>query len=231
MEATTDSELKNLLEEMANGTSTLVEQVYETLLRAVLSGLLKPGEVVSVVKLSARLGVSRTPVHEAIRQLVHDGLVVQEANHRPVIARFSSSEVQDIYDMRLLLECEAAYRAATRLDRPSLQQLRQELDDLMVANRNKKWLRDWADHDSRLHDVIASGSGSDRLADDIRRYRRLHHGFNALCTNPADLEQALEEHQKILDALEARNADGARKAMQLHLMEWQAYFSRSVTHD
>lgn len=208
--------------------STLAEQVYESLLEAILTGKLKQGDVVSVVKLSAQLGVSRTPVHEAIRALVNDGLVIQETNRRPVIAQFTGADVNDIYSMRLLLESEAAARAASRIDRPTIQRLRSEAEDLGRSEKTPEWLRRWADHDSDLHESLAAACGSKLLAQDIRRYRRLHHGFNALCTDANDLGQAVDEHLQLLDALEQRDGDAARNAMNQHLREWQAYFSQRI---
>ena len=95
-----------------SSSSRLSEAVYESLLEAILSGQLGAGKPVSELALSRQLNVSRTPVHEAIGQLVKDGLVRQEANCRPVVASFSSADIGDIFDMRLLLECEATRRAA-----------------------------------------------------------------------------------------------------------------------
>ena len=93
----------------------LSDAVYETLLEAILSGQLAPGTIVSEVSLARQLAVSRTPVHDALRQLAKDGLVQQRANRRAVIATVSRDDVHDIFEMRKLLEGEAARRVERRL--------------------------------------------------------------------------------------------------------------------
>lgn len=185
---------------------------------------LQPGAIVSEVSLAKQLDVSRTPVHDALRQLAKDGLVEQHPNRRPVIAQFSREDVHDIFEMRKLLECEAARRAAEGLDRQTLAKLRDTAEALAKNTKTADWLTRWADFDEEFHDAIAKASGSKRLWQDITRYRLLHRGFNKLTTTVAVLQQALEEHCRILDALEERDAKKAAHAMLVHLKEWQAYF-------
>jgi DNA-binding GntR family transcriptional regulator len=202
----------------------LSDAVYETLLGAILSSQLPPGTVVSEVALARQLAVSRTPVHDALRQLAKDGLVIQQANRRAVIATFSREDVHDIFEMRKLLESEAARRAATRMDRQSLQRLRGVAETLAATRQRPDWVPRWIDFDEEFHDTIARTSGSPRLWQDISRYRLLHRGINAMTTAIEVLEQALREHQAILDGLEERDGERAARAMTVHLAEWQAYF-------
>lgn len=202
----------------------LSDSVYETLLEAILSGRLASGSIVSEVSLAKQLDVSRTPVHDALRQLAKDGLVEQRAGRRAVIATFSKEDVYDIFEMRKLLEGEAARRAATRIDRATLAKLRAFADDLKGNRKASDWMAKWIDFDEQFHDAIAKASGSQRLWQDIVRYRLLHRGFNKLSTNVDSLQQALAEHIAILDALEKRDPDTAAKTMLTHVSEWQAYF-------
>ena len=90
----------------------LSDSVYETLLEAIISGKLARGTIVSEVSLAKQLEVSRTPVHDALRQLAKDGLVEQRAGRRAVIASFSKEDLFDIFEMRMLLESAGARRAA-----------------------------------------------------------------------------------------------------------------------
>lgn len=204
--------------------SRLSDAVYETLVDAILSGKLAPGTAVSELALAAQLKVSRTPVHDALRQLAKDGLVNQQPNRRAVVSRFSQDDVQDIYEMRKVLETEAARRAATRLDRATLAQLRKMADDLKALKRGPEWLERWADFDQEFHTAIARASGSTRLYQDIVRYRLLHRGLNKLVPAAELLQEALNEHVRILEALEKRDPAAAARAMRAHLEEWQAYF-------
>ncbi len=205
-------------------SSRLSDAVYETLLGAIVSGTLVPGSIVSEVSLAKQLAVSRTPVHDALRQLSKDGLVEQRPGRRAVIATFSKEDVFDIFDMRKLLEAEATRRAATRLDRATLSEMRAQADRLRDHPDAADWLDRWADFDENFHDAIGKASGSQRLWQDIVRYRLLHRGFNKLSTTVQVLQQALAEHYEILDQLDNRRAEEAAQAMAKHIVEWQAYF-------
>lgn len=216
-----------------NGESRLEESisqgVYRELFNRILTGELPPGSVVSEKQLADMLGVSRTPVHNAVLQLVKDGLVTQEANHRPVIGRVSESDVEEIFDMRRLLEGEAARRAASRADRATLARLRAAADSLAKEGKRAGALARWADFDDLFHDAIAAACGSSRLAADIQRYRMVHHALNRLRMTENLIPQALREHVAILSALEARDPERAAAAMDEHLCEWKAFYLQQFT--
>ena len=211
----------------ASDRDRLSDSVYQTLLEEVLSGRLPPGKVVSEVALAKEHEVSRTPVHDALRQLAKDGLVEQRAGRRAVIASFAPDDVYDIFEMRKLLECEAARRAAGRLSRPELVRLRATADQLAKSRKRPDWHDRWAEFDEDFHGTIARAAGSPRLTQDIIRYRLMHRGFNKLA-NVEALQQAVEEHLRILEALEKRNGEAAQKAMVAHIQEWQAYFVNHI---
>jgi DNA-binding GntR family transcriptional regulator len=200
------------------------DAVYEALLEAVLAGRLVSGTTISEVALARQLDVSRTPVHDALRQLAKDGLVEQRAGRRAVVAAFTRDDVDDIFEMRKLLEGEAARLAATRIDRQTLARLRASGEGLRRSRGSADWVAEWTDHDETFHDAIARASGSPRLWQDIARYRLLQRGFNKLTAAPDDLAQALEEHFRILEGLERRNPERASRSMVEHIQEWQAYF-------
>ncbi len=208
--------------------SKLSQSVYETILEAIIAGELSPGDVISEVELSRQLNVSRTPVHEAIGALCKDGLVIQEANRRPVIATFTREDAHDVFEMRKLLEGEAAYRAATRIDRPSLENLRATAEELSITRHAPNWLERWIDFDEEFHAVIAQACGSRRLREDVGQYRLLHRVFNKLHTSVDVLGQALAEHQRIIEKLGERDAEGAKQAMIDHIQEWQAFFVQGI---
>lgn len=202
----------------------LSDVVYESLLDSIITARLAPGAIVSEVSLAKQLQVSRTPVHDALRQLAKDGLVEQSAGRRAVIRMFSKDDVHDIFEMRKLLEGESARRAAERIDKTTIAHLRSIGEALKTEPKTADYLTRWADFDEEFHEAIAQASGSKRLWEDITRYRLLHRGFNKLTTTVEGLQEALVEHFQILDALERRDGDAASKAMIEHIQEWQAYF-------
>jgi DNA-binding GntR family transcriptional regulator len=211
-------------------STRLSDTAYETLVGAILSGRLAPGTIVSELELARQFNVSRTPVHDALRQLTKDGLVVQEMNRRAMIAAFTAEDVHDIFEMRKLLEGEAAKRAATRLDRVAQSALRQSTDKIAASFGKAGLVARWADFDEMFHMTIAGACGSRRLEQDIARSRLLHRAVNRLTTTPEVLRQALTEHCRILDALERRDAKSAAAEMVAHIHEWQAYFVNRFAH-
>jgi len=205
------------------------DSVYSSILADILAGRLVSGTPISELSLSRELRVSRTPVHEAVRQLVKDGLVHQTTHHRAVVAALSKEDVQDLFDMRRLLESEAARRAASRMDRQTLARLQATADSLAGDFGALDWTERWASFDEDFHSSIARASGSPRLFQDIGRYRLLHKGLNRHATTADILQQALHEHVRILEALNQRNGDAAAKAMDEHISEWQRFFANRIT--
>lgn len=228
----TDQSLKDRTDRRDMARDALTDAAYQAILAEIFGGGMPPGEPVSEVELARRLGMSRTPVHLAVRELVRDGLLTQEPNRRPVSRAFTADDAREIYEMRLLLECEAAALAAQRLDRPALQALVDACARLRRSLKSKDILERWADLDESFHRELALASGNQRLAQDIFRYRLVHRGFNTIRFTADLVPQALAEHERVLAAIDDRNPDEARKAMQVHLREWQAYYVRSFAeHD
>ncbi len=209
---------------VGNETSGLSDAVYETLLEAILTGRLMPGTVISEVSLARQLDVSRTPVHDALRQLGKDGLVQQQARRRAVVATFTRADIHEVFEMRKLLEGDAARRAATRIDRPTLARLRETADVLAATLDDPAWVSHWADFDRDFHSSIAAACGVSRLEKDIGRYQLLHHAINKISTTVPVLQRALREHVRILNALNRRDEEASANTMVEHISEWQSYF-------
>jgi len=200
------------------------EAVYQCLQAAILTGRLAPGTVLSELALSEHLGVSRTPVHDALRELIADGLVVQETGRRAVVASVTGREAEEIFDMRLLLEGRACELAAGRIERGIISDLRAEAHALVGGRPTARWHERWTRHDSDFHHAIAAACGNRHLAADIGRYHRLHRGLNRYRADARSLQPAASEHLAIADALLARDARAAARAMRAHLVEWRAFF-------
>ncbi|MFO0866697.1 MAG: GntR family transcriptional regulator [Gemmataceae bacterium] len=118
---------------------SLVETAYENILEAILSGRLKAGDEVSEVSLAAELNISRTPVAHAMQKLAAAGLIDRLAGKPPRVAEFDRDEVAEIYEMRELLEAEAAARAATLLPQERLEALMADAEELAGSMRSANW--------------------------------------------------------------------------------------------
>jgi len=205
----------------------LPDLVYRAILDAMFRGTLKAGDVVSEFALSRALGVSSTPVHAAMRDLAHDGLIVQATGQRPTVATMSAADLREIFEMRMLLEGEAAFRAALLVSRPAISDMSARIERLRAGG--KDLLVRWCRFDDAFHQAIARACGNRRLCADVLRYRRVHYALNAIRMAEELIPQALDEHERILLALEARDPDAARAAMVTHLREWQAYYGSLFT--
>ncbi|MFT5525346.1 MAG: DNA-binding GntR family transcriptional regulator [Pirellulaceae bacterium] len=201
---------------------SLAESVYESLLEGIIVGQLCPGMFLSAAKLSEKLEVSRTPIHDALWMLAGDGLVEIQPGRRARVSKFGRDDVWEVFEMRKYLEGLAAELAAGRMDERQFRPLRSAAEDL--KQQSVDWTLKWSAFDEQFHQVIAESSGNRRLADDIARYRLLHRGFNRVSADYESLQQALQEHLEILAALETHDSQRARAAMSAHIGNWQVYF-------
>jgi len=197
--------------------ASLTDSVYETLVEAIIAGQLEPGTELNSVALAQQLDVSRTPVKEAIRLLVRDGLANQTNNFKARVVKFSRDDVRETYEVRSLLEAAAAERAATRIPDEVLQDLQRQARQLRTTQKDLDWAARALEFDLRLHAAIAEAAGNQRLQADIERYRLLVRSFCRMTGRPTVLKQAFEEHIAILDALATGRPALARKAMASHI--------------
>ena len=212
------------LPEPQSDYDALSDLVYRAILDALFRGELRAGDTVSEVLFARALGVSRTPVHAAVRDLIRDGLLVQDAGRRPAVSRITRDGLREIFEMRRLLEGEAAFRAAETMDRQTMQRLEDECVALEEQLSGPDILLTWSRCDDVFHEAIALSCDHKRLAADILRYRRIHFALNSIRMQADLVPQALEEHRAILGALHRREPEAARREMQQHLREWQAYY-------
>lgn len=136
--------------------------VFRTLRRGILTGELKPGERLMEVHLANRLGVSRTPVREAIRKLELEGLVTMIPRRGAEVANITEKSLKDVLEVRKALECLAIELACERIGEKKLQELKKCLEEFAAAV-NTKDTSAIAKADVSYHDMIVEASGNDRL--------------------------------------------------------------------
>jgi len=220
----TDPDSSIALPDPKSDGNVLSDIAYRAILDALFRGELQTGDTVNEVSFARLLKMSRSPVHVAVRDLIRDGLLEHEAGRRPSVSQMTRNDLSEIFEMRCLLEGEAAFRAAEGMDRQTMQRLEAGLDSLRGQPENADLLIAWTGIDDAFHEAIAISSNHKRLASDILRYRRIHHALNSIRMQPKLVAQAADEHRTILRSLADRNREGARNNMHLHLKEWQAYY-------
>ncbi|MFI4860938.1 MAG: GntR family transcriptional regulator [Phycisphaerales bacterium JB063] len=203
------------------GPRVIKQDLVTQLLHAIFSGRFVGGDRLVEKDLAEEFAVSRTPVREALGQLVATGLIEMQPNRGAVVRSFGPDQLRDIYTLRQILESHAARLAHGNLDREAFEQVRDETAALL---RQRKRDQAWADGvmsiDEKLHDLIAAASGNERLHEEIDRYRKLVRAIRqAISHQPGYQTQALKEHLVLIDALLTGTADDAADAMSQHIGE------------
>lgn len=206
------------MSEFSPEQTSLTERVYEELRRAILAGELKPGTLHSVVEISARLGVSRTPVREALLRMASHGVVRFERSRGVRILQVSAKDIEEIYSLRLLLEVPSAHRAASKLSDERLAAIDESFEGMRAACAAGDESA-FQKHDIAFHEGILEGADNHRVTEVVAntRTQMLDRGLST--TKTRTLWDILAVHERIRDALMARDADASALAMRDHLLE------------
>ena len=197
--------------------SSLRNKVFRYIKSHIISGAYNPGETLLESKLAEELGVSRTPIREAIRLLELEGLVEVTTKKGAVILGISQKDVQDIYAIRQLVEGLAGRWAAERISEGELKDL-QKTFELMEFYGQKQDLEEVTELDNKFHQAIYEASGSRILFLTLRNlheYAQMARIRSLAFRNR--LPQTLTEHKAILEAIRSKDADGAEKALSEHV--------------
>lgn len=198
------------------GGVSLVDGVYDRILLRIVRGELGGGVELKSTQLARELGVSRTPVVQALQRLEADGIVVHEVNRRAVVRQGAENWLMEVHQLRELLEPQAAAMAALRMGAEVVAQLR-GLAALARPGR-RGWAAAAREFDYALHLAIADSCGNMPLAEAIRRcwgFKRV--SYEAGREDPAWLARGYEQHMAILDALARRDPQTASAAALFHL--------------
>ncbi|MFF4501463.1 GntR family transcriptional regulator [Streptomyces sp. NPDC001401] len=193
------------------------EKVVDVLRAALVSGELRPGQVYSAPALAPRLGVSATPVREAMLELVKDGMVEIVPNKGFRVTEVSEKELDEYTHIRSLIEIPTTVGLATTADLDDLEALR-PLAVEIVTSATRGNLLDYVEADLHFHLGLLALAGNDHLVEvvrDLRQRSRLY-GLTALI-EAKQLQASAEEHLELLDALLARDTEAVREVMTRHL--------------
>ncbi|WP_179106965.1 GntR family transcriptional regulator [Variovorax sp. KK3] len=191
------------------------QAAYEKLHEAIETGVLRPGDRISVNGLADKLEISRTPVREAISWLETDGLIVHEPYLGRVVARLDQQMVIELYAMRLVLETTAAALAAQNATEAEVDVLR----DMLAAE--KELLQDPIRRERlnrRLHEAIYRSAHNRYLLTTLRSLQSPMILLGpATASDPKRAASAHAEHVRLVNAIAQRDIEGARETMRLHL--------------
>lgn len=195
------------LEMKIDAYQPLRDMVFQTLRKAIITGELLPGERLMETKLGDKLGVSRTPIREAIRKLELEGLVTMVPRRGAQVAQFTQKDIKDVLEVRAALEALAARLACERMDKRSF--LRLELVNAEYEYAVKEGdIETMIEKDIEFHEVIFKATQNDKLVQMSGNLGEQVLRFRIAYLKNSDASMVVqEEHMQILEAL--RNRDSA----------------------
>jgi DNA-binding GntR family transcriptional regulator len=206
----------------------LRDTVYEAIKGMLMDHDLAPGGRLSIDGIARQLRVSPTPVREAMTKLESDGLVAKRPHAGYIVAPLMDQvSLDNLYEMRLLLEPAAAGLAATHSTPARNAELTRLVKRMSARPAGDKYqaYRDFASQDALLHRLIAEASGNPLISDALARLHAHTHSYR-LYFKVGIAAETVSEHQEILDAIRRNNSDGAHQAMRHHLESSRDRLSR-----
>jgi DNA-binding GntR family transcriptional regulator len=213
---------------MAETVKTLGSSTSERIKSMILDGTLAPGALLREKSFADQLGVSRTPVREAISQLISEGFATRTTGGTPAVNSVSLKDIMEILHVRSLLECEAARKAALSGKKTEeLQALRKQVESFLTGPRPDPDMHYALDE--RLHLTIAEMAGSQLLGELIEGLKIKTRMYDQ-GSIPERFEPGCHEHIAIIDAILGGDADEAADAMKLHLKKVRESIISHIYH-
>ena len=196
----------------------LTESVHDSLQELIFSGELQPGSPLSVPALAARLNVSRTPVREAVQQLIYEGLATHTRNAGARVTLLDEEAVRSVFEVREVLDGLAAQNATLAASRATVEQLRKMVQvQREMLDEAPDRFRD-AKLDLEFHTLIRDTARNRPLSDALARLDGQSHLHRSdMWTAELNRRLAVGEHERIVAAIEAGDAEGARAAACAHV--------------
>ncbi|WP_406636479.1 GntR family transcriptional regulator [Amycolatopsis sp. WGS_07] len=207
--------------------ASLRDQVLELVRHALVSGEIKPGDIYSASALAARLQVSSSPVREAMLTLVNQGLMEPVRNRGFRVIPMSDQDLDEVYEMRVLLELPGTLKAAARITDADLERLRALAKDIEAAAEDGDVVR-FLDADRQFHLDLLGCGGNKRLVDSVATLRdqtRLY-GLENLAERGVLIDSA-REHREILAAIADGDTAGLEELLRTHLRHIRSDWARS----
>ncbi len=207
------------------------DKAYAAIRAKIVDGLVEPGDHLSEEQLSTEIGVSRTPVREALRRLEGDYFVSIRANRGARVLGWETGDVADLFQLRAIIEGFAARCAAERATLAEISAMRREIDaiDRALGGRAKPDIDLFLEANSRFHQQLSGAAKNSRLADMIKSLVA-----QAVVVRTArkysleELKRSNFHHREMVDAIEARDGSLAELVMQTHIRAAGMAFTKSL---
>ena len=209
----------------------LRDVVFNTLRKAILRGELKPGERLMEIQLANKLGVSRTPIREAIRKLELEGLVLMIPRKGAEVAQITEKNMQDVLEVRKALEELSVQLACERITPEQVEEMK------LAAEEFRKVLKSGdvtkiAEADVKFHDVIFAATNNQRLVTLLNNLREQMYRFRVEYLKQKECyPQVLEEHEKLIALISGGNVEEACEIMGRHIDNQASTVSDVIRRD
>jgi DNA-binding GntR family transcriptional regulator len=209
--------------------SLLAERAYDELKAAVLANRLRPGDALSVPALATQLGISRSPVREAVQRLIHDGLASHVPHRGAVVSTVDLADVRQLYVVREVMEGLAARLATERLDATKVGELRE-----LLEQHERVVTSDYDEHahiemDMAYHRLIREVAGNTHLTTALDTIQgKAHLALHSLWRSPEAPRLAVAEHRRIFEAMTSGDPDAAELAAREHIRRLRIRLSQAV---
>ncbi len=200
-----------------NAYLPLRDVVFQTLREAILKGELKPGERLMELQLADKLGVSRTPIREAIRMLELEGLAVTVPRKGAEVAKMTLKDMEDVLEIREALDELAAQIACDKITPEQMVRLCNAKKEFEKSTKTND-LKAIAEADVRFHDVIYEATDNPKLVSLLNNLREQVYRYRVeYIKNPQNYPILIEEHANILNALSKGDKEAVKQAMHVHV--------------
>lgn len=200
-----------------NAYLPLRDVVFNTLREAILKGDLKPGERLMELQLASKLGVSRTPIREAIRMLEQEGLAVTTPRKGAEVAKMTLKDMEDVLEIRDALDELAVRIACQKITDEQLRQL-EDMKELFEKSTQTGNVKKIAEADVTFHDVIYEATGNPKLVTLLNNLREQVYRYRVeYIKDPKNYPTLIAEHEAILESLKNRDVKNAVEAMHVHV--------------
>lgn len=195
----------------------LRDVVFKTLRKAILTGELKPGERLMEIHLANKLGVSRTPIREAIRKLELEGLVTMIPRRGAEVAQITEKNLKDVLEVRRALDALCAELACERITDEEKEQLKKACIDFEEATRTKDSAI-IAKTDVVLHDIIVVATGNERLVQLVNNLSEQMYRYRfEYIKDESQHDRLIEEHRVIYESIMNKDCETAAKSAKIHI--------------
>ena len=209
----------------------LRDVVFNTLRRAILKGELKPGERLMEIALADKLGVSRTPIREAIRKLELEGLVVMAPRKGAKVASITERDLNDVLEVRKGMEVLAISLACKRITGEELEKL-ESIERSFQSLIESGNLTELAEMDVKFHDTMYQATNNQRLVQLLNNLREQMYRYRMEYLKDIAVRRTLaEEHKAICEALRGRDESKAQNYVSVHIDNQQKAIIRSLNQE